>query len=260
MKEEKQKGSATSPINIVAPHRNVKPEVESPELFGRKKLKYNGGPVIPNVEVFTVFIGSGWMKEPNHALTLHINNFFTSYLSSPEMDMLHQYDTKDTSIGRGKLSGSLSISLGGTAKNIDDKAIQLIINNWIKAGVVPQPSKNTLYFIYTDQGITVTMDGSSSCVDFCGYHSNFNAHNADIFYAVVPFPGCNGCTNGVAIKDVITITSSHELCEAITDPIPGTGWYNDKYGEIGDICAWTVKNFNEFYVQLEYSNKQKKCV
>src|SRR5207302_9519594 len=33
-------------------------------------------------------------------------------------------------------------------------------------------------------------------------------------------------------------TTSHELCEAITDPVPGEGWYDDTNGEIGDICAW----------------------
>jgi hypothetical protein len=42
--------------------------------------------------------------------------------------------------------------------------------------------------------------------------------------------------------DALTSTSSHELCEAITDPIPGQGWYDDANGEIGDICAWKSKN------------------
>ena len=54
--------------------------------------------------------------------------------------------------------------------------------------------------------------------------------------------------------------SSHELCEAITDPIPGQGWYDDANGEIGDICAWKTKKIGQYTVQLEWSNKANKCV
>jgi len=45
--------------------------------------------------------------------------------------------------------------------------------------------------------------------------------------------------------DVLTSTSSHELREAITDPIPGQGWYDDANGEIGDICAWKTKKLGK---------------
>src|SRR5947209_20620132 len=54
----------------------------------------------------------------------------------------------------------------------------------------------------------------------------------------MPYPDCAGCIGGLAAFDALTTTSSHELCEAITDPIPGQGWYDDANGEIGDICAW----------------------
>jgi len=37
----------------------------------------------------------------------------------------------------------------------------------------------------------------------------------------------------------VTIVEGHEYGESITDPEPGSGWYNFAYGEIGDICAWT---------------------
>ena len=49
--------------------------------------------------------------------------------------------------------------------------------------------------------------------------------------------------------------ASHELCEVITDAIPGQGWYDDANGEIGDICAWKTKKVGNYTVQLEWSNK-----
>ncbi len=76
----------------------------------------------------------------------------------------------------------------------------------------------------------------------------------------MPFPGCAGCLGGLPVLNAITGTSSHELCEAITDPVPGTGWYDNVNGEIGDICAWTFKTVARHNVQKEWSNSMNACV
>jgi hypothetical protein len=83
---------------------------------------------------------------------------------------------------------------------------------------------------------------------------------SDLYYAVMPYPGCSGCAGGLALLDALTSTSSHELCEAITDPVPGEGWYDDQNGEIGDICAWRTRRLGDYTVQLEWSNQQGACV
>ena len=57
-----------------------------------------------------------------------------------------------------------------------------------------------------------------------------------------------------------TSTSSHELCESITDPVLGEGWYDDTNGEIGDICAWQTRQLGSYTVQLEWSNRQNACI
>ena len=103
----------------------------------------------------------------------------------------------------------------------------------------------------------VVQGGAASCTAFCGYHNDILGQ---IFYAAMPFPGCAGCTGGLQPIDALTSTSSHELCEAITDAIPGQGWYDDTNGEIGDICAWKTKKIGKYTVQLEWSNKAGKCV
>jgi hypothetical protein len=76
----------------------------------------------------------------------------------------------------------------------------------------------------------------------------------------MPFPACSGCLGGMSVFDALTGTSSHELCEAITDPVPPTAWYDNNNGEIGDICAWRFKQVAGYNVQLEWSNKAKKCI
>ena len=72
---------------------------------------------------------------------------------------------------------------------------------------------------------------------------------------MLPYPDCSGCTGGQDTFTALTITTSHELCEAITDPIPGEGWYDDANGEIGDICAWKTKTVGKYTVQQEWSNQ-----
>jgi len=79
-------------------------------------------------------------------------------------------------------------------------------------------------------------------------------------FGIMPYPGCPGCIGSLAAFDALTSTSSHELCEAITDAIPGQGWYDDNNGEIGDICAWQTKKVGDYTVQLEWSNNNKKCM
>ena len=88
----------------------------------------------------------------------------------------------------------------------------------------------------------------------------FDFISGQVFYAVMPYPSCAGCTGGLSPIDALTSTSSHELCEAITDAIPGQGWYDDSNGEIGDICAWKTKKIGAYAVQLEWSNKANACV
>jgi hypothetical protein len=62
------------------------------------------------------------------------------------------------------------------------------------------------------------------------------------------------------VFSALMVTSSHELCEAITDPVPGKGWYDDANGEIGDICAWKTKTIGAYTVQQEWSNKAGGCI
>lgn len=225
------------------------------------KLIYNGGALIEQVEVYTIFWGKNWDTSPVYkTLAQNINAFFTAVLISPLMDQLTEYNTTTPkyTIGHGSLGGTKTIVTHAPAsgKSITDSAIQKALQTWITAGIVAPVTPNRLYFIYTDISVKVIMGGSSSCTNFCGYHNNIGA----TYYAVMPFPGCSGCLGGLSALDALTGTSSHELCEAITDPVPGSGWYDQVNGEIGDICAWKFKKIAGFNVQLEWSNAANTCL
>lgn len=222
------------------------------------QLTYRGGALLQNVEVFTIFWGNNWGATASYiALAKNINQFFTDILTSPLIDQLSEYNTNGFTIGHGSFIGTTTITNPAPAKMVTDSQIQTDLGGWITANTVPAPGPNTLYFIYTDIHVKVSMGGSASCTSFCGYHNNTPQN---VYYAVMPFPSCTGCLGGQAVIDALTGTSSHELCEAITDPVPGKGWYDDANGEIGDICAWQFKKVAGYNVQLEWSNKANACI
>ncbi|HYT74220.1 MAG TPA: hypothetical protein VEL79_05695 [Vicinamibacterales bacterium] len=247
-------------IRIVAlqgQHKAVQPRAEDVPVAAATRLTYRNGPLIEAVEVFTIFWGAAWKADPQSGLIARLNAFFDEILTSPLIDQLSEYNAGSHKIAHGRRTGTTTIATGLRGTSVTDTAIQAFLTQQIGKKGVPKVSVNTLYFIYLPPGIRVVMGGSASCQAFCGYHNDIGGKT---FYAVMPYPGCTGCTGGLAVFDALTSTSSHELCEAITDPVPGSGWYDDTNGEIGDICAWQTRTIGKYLVQLEWSNKAGACI
>jgi hypothetical protein len=220
-------------------------------------LTYRGGPLVEAAKVFTIFWGHSWANDANAKdLAAALPRFFSDILVSSLIDQLSEYNVSGKTIGHGSFIDSTVVTANAPTSNVTDSRIQMALEDWISSGTVPQNDKDTIYFVFLEPGIVSVMGGSRSCQSYCGYHNDVN----NIYYAVMPYPGCSGCLGGLAILDALTATSSHELCEAITDPVPGTGWYDDTQGEIGDICAWQFKQVDGYTVQLEWSNEQNRCI
>ena len=145
---------------------------------------------------------------------------------------------------------------------VQDADLQKLLSDSISAGSLPKPDSETLYVMFLPDGVTVQLGQDASCQTFCGYHSNFSlSDGSNVFYAILPFPSCSGCMGSLATPlDSLTAITSHEISEAVTDPIPGNGWYDDANGEIGDICAWQTRQDGSYTVQLEWSNSHNACI
>jgi len=243
--------AAANPIQIVPLHGDA---LAAP--LSRPQLTYRGGPLLQAAQVFVFFWGTSW-EAAQAALVQQVNQFFDFILTSPLLDQLGEYSVAGMPIGHGSRIGSLILSTDPPARVADADIQQLIQQEISNDPAVPQPTASSLYFVFLPPGVALSLDGGTSCSNFCGYHSDINS---SIFYAVMPYPDCAGCTGGLTVADALTSTSSHELCEAITDPVPGQGWYDDQNGEIGDICAWKIKQLGAYTVQLEWSNRAGQCV
>jgi hypothetical protein len=98
------------------------------------------------------------------------------------------------------------------------------------------------YPVFFPPGVeTVDIDGSNSFDGFCGYHRAFGANGDKTVYADMPYEatGCNAgqAPNGNLPADGAVNTLTHELNEAITDPLElQPAWTDAASNEIADLC------------------------
>lgn len=265
---------STSYVNIVplsggqAPGGVVSPIDAATAAVGAAQLTYRGGPLITNIKLVGVYWGSAWSAAQQQSVSrTTIDNFLGDLAQSAYIDLLAEYSVSGMTIARGTFQGSVVLGADPGAQVSDDD-IQALIQQRLADGTIPPWDANTLYALFLPSGTTVTQGGSASCQTFCGYHNAIvdPASNAALaYYAVLPYPDCSGCmqaADGSTLQPFDSLTSviSHEVAEAITDPIPGSGWYDDQNGEIGDICAWQLATVDGYTVQQEWSNQAGSCV
>jgi Dyp-type peroxidase family len=230
----------------------------SPAAGAALPLVYHGGPLISSVEVFTIFLGAAW-RTTLAATVTQLNQFFDFIVQSPLLDQLQEFGVPNFKIGRGKRTGS-AVFPGALPHVMKNARVQTTLLGLIGAKKVPQSNANTLYFVFLPPGIVSELQGELSCQRFCGFHDSINGN---VFYAVIPFANCAGCTRGFTMFESLTRVSSHELCEAITNPAEG-GWFTEPPDgspgeEIGDLCSEGTKDLGNFKVQTEFSNKTLSC-
>jgi hypothetical protein len=266
-------------IRIVPPHPGIG---EAPAVTSAAQLTYRGGPLLPAAEVAAVFLGD-WTT----AGMQPIEDFLVSIVPSSYLDALSEYN-----VGHGSYRGTWNLPWtagpppppppppppGGclptfglarlrradlpkfatqpAPTTIDDSEIRSRLNAAITATTLPAKTANSLYMVFVQPGVTVTLGGDASCSKFCGYH---DSDGNGLYYGVIPDPGCLGCTGTLSAFSALCSVTSHELSEAVTDPVPGLGWYDDQNGEIGDICAWQTRLLNGYTVQLEWLNSTNSC-
>lgn len=228
-------------------------------LASANDLTYSGGAVLPNVRVVPVF----WTGRVNADVQSEIHCFYSATVSGSYMDWLSEYDTPSQHIGRGSVAGDVTITPSHTGRRLSDGDIQDELAAQIDRGAVPAPTASTLYMIYFPPGVSISSDGDS-CVQFCAYHFDFSHNGHQIRYGVVPDfgPGsaCNAVCGGGTQFQNVTLASSHELIEAVTDADPNSAW-SGANGEIGDVCNQSPATLpgTSYVVQRQWSNSRGTC-
>jgi hypothetical protein len=239
------------------------------------------------VKVYAIIWGPGtYLPEETRTTAPSVASFFTGVTNSPYLDWLNEYDTNIVSqygrpgtnehIGRGSFAGVITITPGSRAARdaVTDSAIQSELKKQMKKHVIPKQDANTLYAIFTREGQQVSVSGETSGVNFCAYHDSFGSRKSPIRYAVMPYvaavtPGCASVADPFAN---LTIATSHELIEAMTDPdvgfangiSPAIAWLTPNGSEIGDLCAHVPggvlgSDGRQYTVQKQWDNATGSC-
>lgn len=207
-------------------------------------MLYYGGPVISAASVKVVF----WGNSVAAATVRQAGPFLKAVAASTYTDQLAQYATKGVTgigghtgtqtIGRGTYLGQTVITPSNTATTLADSAIRRELLHQITIGKLPPRTPNTLYMVFFPASITITLGGSVSCQAFGAYHEAApgRAGATNLFYGVMP-----DCGGGFG---AISVATSHEYAEAVTDAIPTPGsnpaypqaWNTSNGYEIGDLC------------------------
>jgi hypothetical protein len=222
-------------------------------------LSYRGGPLIKNVAIHSVYWGNYWSTASSPS-TADIDGFLSFLVQSSFMNELFQYSEPAYPIGMGSLVQStvLNIAVGAS---ITDAEIQAQVRSFplsTKSNPEHPPVYiNDLYMVFVPPGVQVVMGGTMSCSSFCGYHDDISGAR---YYGVIAYPNCVGCDNAGSVFNSLTMVTSHEVAEAITDPIPGAGWYDNQFGEIGDFCNAQPKTLGAYTVQKIWSASAQQCV
>jgi hypothetical protein len=209
-----------------------------------------GAPIIPNVQIETVFYGADWSGQAADAAVSaqlaaeaqDLNQFFAQITNSSYMDGLSQYAGSNGAPGRGTFARTdfVAASPYGT---VSETAVQTMLANEITKGKLDAPNGNTLYVVFMPPGATEAGDVGSGG----GHHSSFATPlgSGTAYYATIENPltfgarprGYQGSETNLQL---MTETASHEMVEAITDPVVNVAgrqaWYDTTTGdEIGDL-------------------------
>jgi hypothetical protein len=141
---------------------------------------------------------------------------------------------------------------------------------------------NNIFFLFTSSGEGSCFDSTNSQCSYtyyCAYHGYYSLNGKSVIYANMPYGNTATCQepgtpspNADAAADTTATAASHELTEAITDPLLDA-WYTAQGNEIGDLCAynygsntWDAGQANQmwngrFYeLQTEFDNHTGSCV
>jgi hypothetical protein len=231
-----------------------------PGSYGSGNLIDHGGPEMSNAAFRAIYWNStvGNLVQPTISGFISYFGTNANYSSSdPNADysIVQQYGSKNAiAAGIGILG--YRVDTQAAASRISDRNIQSYLASLFSSGL-ETPSSNTLFGVYFPHGMKITLQGGSSCSSFCGYHSHFTYNGTLIKYAVFPYTDCAACSvTGKSVNDILTIVTSHEIREAVTDSL-GTAWYDSSGYEADDKCAWHnlyQMSGGGYWVQPEYSN------
>ena len=226
------------------------------------QLVNHGGPLLDKPHVVTVSFAGDPSRNQYRAFddAIIVSGWWTKVMTG-----------FGVSAGTGGVYVELPNTLPTTTAFSDDD-IRALIKAKIADLTLPAPDNETLYVMYFPPGVTLTKGNGEGCQVWGGYHAAVgvlppgDAGGFDAAYAVIPH--CKFPSDPTQNFIQTTVTVSHEIAEAASDPLvlvdgaPGEpafdldsndAWVPDYYAggypENGDMCG----DLADYFVEGSYS-------
>ena len=215
-------------------------------------VKSQGGPVLKNPTLVAVV-------PQNHTYASELQSFGQAIPTTTWWSALSaEYD-----LGTMKAVTFAGASITGAT---DEASLVAYLQDAVTAGSIPGPDGHTVYLLFVPSAATIA---GEPCASFGGYHDTFptmdGSGNGDSLALVVT---CGNDSLDPSPLDFLTQEASHEVAEAITDPLyaakpawiektpspPASGppgFQNPT--ELGDLCSYTAEMEQGFVFQRIWS-------
>ncbi|HEY9028136.1 MAG TPA: hypothetical protein VIP05_27835 [Burkholderiaceae bacterium] len=219
------------------------------------RIKYHNGPVMtaPVNTIYVIWYGSFPVTGAANDTKTIMSDFFANIGGSPQYNVnTTYYDASKTFVKNALHWDPATTSYDdnySVGHSPTDSQIITIVSNAIRGNHLPADD-NAIYFVVTSPDATSKL--RSGCAWHDGSSTLISGHK--IKYSSIPvyggsqLQGCDGnvqnfkeqnSPNDNLEADNALDSFMHELSEAITDPMPTTGWATRTGSENGDLC-----NFN----------------
>jgi hypothetical protein len=235
---------------------------------------YGGGSIHVVPYLWVIFWGiagpSDLTHDPDHVAS-YLTSFYRASAGSPWLNTMTQYSMnvggKITYVQNPKLDyGQTWYDSSLPPRSFTNANIQAEVEKAFRHFGPSAYTVNNTYVVVTPSGYAESDIPASTCA----YHSAIFYGAYTLAYDVLPYTPdrgrlCGAYTETASVLDGVSIVAGHELAETQTDPVPYKGWADTWSQEIGDKCAWqlrevTFPNGSKFAVQLLWSNATMGCV
>ena len=190
----------------------VCPPEQAVTPLGPVPMTYKGGTVLAAPEVVALYWGNFVASDINsmQAWFAGWGGYIGDAIAPVGQDqVLLQYGVFSASVGVHYQDAVAPAS--ATDTDVKNKVIALQA-----AGHLPAFAANRVFVVIT-KGVTFSGYGTV----WCAYHGQWGVNS---YYAICPYATSGGCEPTATPLGNLQYAVSHEIMEAATDPVPGTGW------------------------------------
>ena len=201
-------------------------------------VTFHGGKVLRSPDVVPVYVGAYWQTLDGKRDRARNDAAMAALVKDPGQTGIW----KEYGSGPGTTTLSKVIPTV-THRDFSKEDVERLVEAHVRAGTFDVSDPERVFTIVLPPGATLRDGEASSTAGLGGFHGNVTAPDGHpVYYAVVVYSQrTRGNTNGIDFTgnpvDNITITESHEITEAVTDPDVGLaiktgdprylGWYDD---------------------------------